>query len=81
MDRILQWSDRGSSDSIITELYQISPPPNEDEMHYILYEEVVEAVKRLKKAKSPGIDKITGEIIKAGGEKVTEEIHTICNQI
>ncbi len=50
-------------------------------MHNILYKEVAEAVKRLKKGKSPGIDEITGEIIQAGGEKVIDEIHTICNQI
>jgi len=38
-------------------------------------------VKRLKKHKSPGIDDITGEMIQVGGEKVTEELHAICNQI
>ncbi len=50
------YTDRGNSDTVITELDQISPPPNEDEMHYILYKEVAEAVKRLKKGKSPGIN-------------------------
>ncbi len=50
------YTDRGNSDTIITELDQITPPPNEDEMHYILYKEVAKAVKRLKKGKSPGID-------------------------
>ncbi|XP_016299301.1 uncharacterized protein LOC107656114 [Sinocyclocheilus anshuiensis] len=64
------YTDRANSDTVITELDQISPPPNEDEMHYILYEEVAEAVKRLKKGKSPGIDDITGEMIQAGGEKL-----------
>jgi len=39
------------------------------------------AVKRLKKNKSPGIDDITGEMIQAGGDRVAEEIHGICNQI
>ena len=29
----------------------------------------------------PGIDDITGVTIQAGGENVTEEIHTICHQI
>ncbi len=42
------YTDRGNSDSVITELDQISPPPNEDEMHNILYKEVAEAVKRYK---------------------------------
>ncbi len=52
------YTDTGNSDTIITELDQISPLPNEDEIHYILYKEVAEAVKRLKKGKSPGIDEI-----------------------
>ncbi len=34
------YTDRGNSDTIITELDQISPLPNEDEMHYIVYEQV-----------------------------------------
>ncbi len=46
------YTDRGNSDTVITELDQITPPPNEDEMHYILYKEVAKAVKRLKKGKS-----------------------------
>jgi hypothetical protein len=50
-------------------------------MHDILHKEVEVVVKRLKKGKSPGIDELTGEMIQAGGEKVTDEIHAICNQI
>jgi len=66
---------------VVTELNRVTPPANKDELHHILYEEIETAVKRLKKHKSPGIDDITGEIIQAGGEKVTEELHAICNPI
>ena len=75
------YTDSGNSDTVIAELDQISPPPNDDEMHDILHEEVEAAVKRLKKNKSPGIDDITGEMIQAGGDRVTDELHEICNQI
>ena len=75
------YTDGGNNEAVVNELDKISPPPNEDEQQDILYEEVAAAVKRLKKGKSPGIDSIAGEVIQAGGEKVTEEIHSICNQI
>ena len=75
------YTDGGNSDFVVKELDQIAPPPNEDELQDILYEEVAAAVKKLKKGKSPGIDDIAGEVVQAGGEKVTEEIHLICKQI
>ena len=50
------YTESGNSDTVIIELEQISPPPNEDEMYDIPREEVEAAVKRLKKGKSPGID-------------------------
>ena len=75
------YTDDGNSDAVVKELDQISPPPNEDELQDILLEEVAAAVKRLKKGKSPGIDEIAGEVIQAGGEKVIEEIHSICKQV
>jgi hypothetical protein len=75
------YSDSGNSDTLLAELYQISPPPNNDVMDDILYEEVEAATKRLKKHKSPGSDGITGEMIQAGGEKLAAEIHVICNEI
>jgi len=75
------YTDSGNSDTVVAELDQISPPPNDDGMHDILHEEVEAAVRRLKKHKSPGIDDITGEMIQAGGEAATKELHGICNQI
>ena len=50
------YTGSGNSDTVIIELEQISPPPNEDEMYDIPREEVEAAVKRLKKGKSPGMD-------------------------
>lgn len=54
-----------------------SPPPKEDEMHYILNEEEAEAVKGLKKGKSPGIDNINGEMIQAGGESYRRDTQNL----
>jgi len=64
---------------VVTELNWIRPSANKDELRHILYEET--AVKRLKKHKSPGIDDVTEEKIQAGGERVTEELYAICNQL
>ena len=41
---------------------------DEDDNNTILREEVEEAVKALKRGKSPGIDNIPGELVQAGGE-------------
>src|SRR6218665_711996 len=46
----------------------------------ILDEEVEKAVNQLKKNKSPGTDGIAGEMIQAGEERMTEEIHKLCRQ-
>jgi len=43
------YTESGDSNSVITELIQIAPPPNEDETHYVMYEEIETAVKRLTK--------------------------------
>ena len=47
----------------------------------ILREEVVTAVKNLKKGKSAGVDNIPGELVQAGGEEMINILHKICNQI
>jgi len=67
--------------TMITELNQIPPPPNEDELLNIIQEEIETAVKRLRKHKSPGIDDNAGDLIQAGSEKVIEDLHAVCNQI
>jgi hypothetical protein len=37
------------------------------------------AIGKLKRHKSPGIDQIPGELIKAGGRTIRSEIHKIIN--
>ena len=47
----------------------------------IFQEEVEEAVKSLKKGKSPGIDDIPGELLQARGDAVISALHKICNKV
>jgi hypothetical protein len=47
------YTESGNSQPVVTELNRITPPPNEDELHHILYEEIETAMSRLKKHKSP----------------------------
>ena len=54
---------------------------SDDKVNDILKSEVEEAVKMLKKGKSPGIDNIPGELIQAGGEDMITALLNICNQI
>jgi hypothetical protein len=39
------------------------------------------AIKKLKRHKSPGIDQIPAELIKAGGRTIRSEIHKLNNSI
>lgn len=70
--------DHDTAAETIKELEAISPPvvTSEDD---IMEEEVRKAIKRLKNNKSPGIDNISGEMLKQGGEVVVQELHKICN--
>ena len=43
---------------LLDDLHNITPAPKEDENESILYEEVEEAIRYLKKNKSPGVDEI-----------------------
>ena len=54
---------------------------NDDSEDIILMSEIQEAIKMLKKDKSPGVDNIPGERIQAGGEHMATALHNICNQI
>ena len=48
----------------------MTPPPSDNTDESILWEEVTDVVRRLKRNKSPDNDGITAERIKAGGEKL-----------
>ena len=71
----------GQVHEFVQELKEISPPQRIDEKEDILEAEVERAIEQLKNNKSPGLDGITSEMIKAGGHKLMKEIHGICNQI
>ena len=49
--------------------------------HPILRREVEAAVQSMKKGKSAGVDNISAEKVKAGGEDVITALTTICNKI
>jgi len=44
-------------------------------------EEVQAAIRKLHNRKSPGADGIPAELIKAGGEKLAQAIHRLCQKI
>jgi hypothetical protein len=43
--------------------------------------EVEMAIEKLKRLKSPGTNQIPTELIKAGGSKISSEIHKLINSI
>ncbi|CAM4977713.1 unnamed protein product [Rotaria socialis] len=73
------YEDKGGGKEIVKELELITPPYN-DNTNEILYAEVKEAIYKLKKNKSPGIDEITAEMLQAGGEQLAYKIHELCNR-
>ena len=54
---------------------------NDDKDDTILMSEIEEAIKSLKKGKSPGVDNIPGELIQAGGDHMSAALFNICNKI
>ncbi|CAF3185570.1 unnamed protein product [Rotaria socialis] len=73
------YKNEGGGDEMVKELEGIFPSYKEDPQD-ILYSEVEEAIRTLKSNKSPGSDGITAEMIQAGGEQLTHEIHSLCNK-
>ncbi|CAF3252389.1 unnamed protein product, partial [Rotaria socialis] len=73
------YKDEGGGDEMVKELEGIFPSYEEDPQD-ILYSEVEEAIRTLKSNKIPGSDGITAEMIQAGGEQLTHEIHSLCNK-
>ena len=55
-------------------------PTSTEEPQNILYFKVEEALRTLKRNKSPGPDGITAEMIQAGGEQLVRQIHQLCNK-
>ena len=55
-------------------------PTSTEEPQNILYIEVEEAIRTLKRNKSPGSDGITAEMIQTGGEQLVRQIHWLCNK-
>jgi hypothetical protein len=66
----------GDNDVKQTEIYTAEPLVPEPSGF-----EVAMAIEKLKRYKSPGIDQIPAELIKAGGSKISSEIHKLINCI
>nr|XP_049612464.1 uncharacterized protein LOC125989972 [Syngnathus scovelli] len=58
-----------------------APAATNNHKDSILREEIVSAVQSLKPGKSPGVDNITAELIKAGGDPIIDALLLICNKI
>jgi len=67
-------------ESVLKELSELTPPPSDNTDDSVLWEEVTDAVRRLKRNKSPDNDGITAEMMKACKEKLLGKIHSLCNQ-
>ena len=51
---------------------------NEEQPLQILKEEVINAIRTLKNGKLPGIDNVPGELIKGGGEALSDILTKLC---
>jgi hypothetical protein len=74
------YRDPGGGDEVVQELEGITPSVNDGDSHDVLYSEIQAAIHSLKKNKSPGSDGITAELLQAGGEQLTRQMHTLCNK-
>jgi hypothetical protein len=70
----------GGENKVAEALSKICPPIINDVSNGILYSEVEDAINKLKKNKSPGVDGITAEMLQAGGEKLKHKIYELCNR-
>ena len=53
---------------------------NDRDTHEVLYSELQAAIYSLNKNKSPESDGITAELLPAGWEQLTRQMHTLCNK-
>jgi len=67
--------DNNTVEELMKELEWISAPQKDDTGDYILKEEVEKAITRMKNNKSPEIDEITSEMIKAGRDCLRDHLH------
>ena len=75
------YRDPGGREEVVKTLEEITPHPvNDGDLHEVLYSEIQAAIHSLKKNKSPGSDGITAELLQAGGEQLTSQMHTLCNE-
>ena len=65
---------------MIKELEEITPLRSNDDPSDILYSEIQEAIRILKRNKSPGSDRIIAETFQVGEERWALEIHKLCNK-
>ena len=72
--------DRERVDEVVKALESIVPPVNEDAKD-ILYSEAEEAIRSLKRHKTPNADRITAEMFQAGGENLVRQLHELCNNV
>ena len=73
------YKDQGGGDSMTKDLETITSTSTEGPQD-ILYSEVEEAIRTLKRNKSPGSDEITAEMIQAGEEQLVRQIHLLFNE-
>ena len=74
------FKDHGRGDMMVKELEEITPLPSHEDPPDILYSEIQEAIRTLKRNKSPGPDGIAAEALQAGGEQLAHAIHKLCNK-
>ena len=56
------------------------PDPDEAEAD-ITKEEIIAAMQKMKRRKTPVVDLLTLEVITAGGDKMIDVLHKICNAV
>ena len=73
----------GSTEIHVSEEYIPTPAPTNlpIETGPFTKEEIEKAIRQAKTHKAPGIDKVTAEVLKLGGEEATKAIHEICNLV